>query len=78
MFHKSEKEKYFAYLAHTACDDANFILGFEVTSGNIHDSVAFQEGYINVYKRYKDLGAMSIDLEYRIMIELMKFMLIKT
>ncbi len=51
MFHKSEKEKYFAYLAHTACDDANFILGFEVTSGNIHDSVAFQEGYINVYKR---------------------------
>lgn len=78
MFHKSEKEKCFAYLAHTACDDANFILGFEVTSGNIHDNVTFQHVYTNVYKRYKDVGDMSMDLGYRIMIKLMKIMLIKT
>ena len=32
MFYKNEKEKCFAYLAHTACDDANFILGFDVTA----------------------------------------------
>ncbi len=30
IFHKNEKEKCFAYLAHTACDDFNFILSFEV------------------------------------------------
>lgn len=44
----------FAYLAHTACDDANFILGFDVTSGNIHDSVAFQNVFENVTMRYKN------------------------
>lgn len=54
MFYKNEKEKCFAYLAHTACDDANFILGFDVTSGNIHDSVAFQNVFENVTERYKD------------------------
>lgn len=41
MFFKNEKEKCFAYLAHTACDNNNFILDFHITSGNIHDSVAF-------------------------------------
>ena len=54
MFYKSEKEKCFAYLAHTACDDANFILGFDVTVGNIHDSVAFESVFKNVTDRYKD------------------------
>jgi transposase len=54
MFFKNEKEKCFAYLAHTACDDANFILGFDVTAGNVHDSVAFQSVFENVTKKYKD------------------------
>lgn len=54
IFYKNEKEKCFAYLAHTACDDANFILGFDVTSGNVHDSVAFQSIFENVTERYKE------------------------
>ena len=45
MFFKNEKEKCFAYLAHTACDNNNFILDFHITSGNIHDSVAFSDLY---------------------------------
>jgi transposase/transcription elongation factor Elf1 len=35
---KGEREKQFAYSAHTVCDDHGFILGTIVTPGNIHDS----------------------------------------
>ena len=45
MFFKNEKDKCFAYLAHTACDNNNFILDFHITPGNIHDSVAFSDLY---------------------------------
>ncbi|EAC2340938.1 IS1182 family transposase [Listeria monocytogenes] len=37
-FVKGEKERQFAYSAHTACDKNGFILGMQVTPGNIHDS----------------------------------------
>ena len=50
MFFKNEKEKCFAYLAHTACDNNNFILDFHITPGNIHDSVAFSD----LYKKIKN------------------------
>ena len=40
---KGEREKQFAYSAHTSCDDNEFVLSTIVTPGNIHDSqVAFQ------------------------------------
>ena len=40
---KGEREKQFAYSAHTSCDDNGFILSTIITPGNIHDSqVAFQ------------------------------------
>ena len=54
MFFKNEKEKCFSYLAYTACDDSNFILGFDVTPGNIHDSVAFKDVFENVTDKYSD------------------------
>ena len=66
MFYKNEKEKCFAYLAHTACDDSNFILGFNVTSGNIHDSVAFNDVFENVVERYKDeVLVTAVDAGYK-------------
>lgn len=37
---KGEREKQFAYSAHTACDDNGFVLSIVVTPGNIHDSQA--------------------------------------
>ena len=40
MFVKGEHERQFAYEAHTACDSRGFVLGVEVTAGNVHDSVA--------------------------------------
>lgn len=41
LFVKGEHERQFAYEAHTACDRKGFVLGVEVTAGNIHDSVAW-------------------------------------
>lgn len=66
MFHKNEKEKCFAYLAHTACDDANFILGFEVTAGNVHDSVAFEDVFSKIKERYgSQIAAIAVDAGYK-------------
>ena len=50
MFFKNEKEKCFAYSAHTACDKNNYILEFDITAGNVHDSV----GFIDLYEKLKD------------------------
>lgn len=41
MFVKGEHERQFAYEAHTACDKHGFVLGVEVTAGNVHDSAAW-------------------------------------
>ena len=65
MFFKTEKEKCFAYLAHTACDNNNFILDFHITSGNIHDSVAFSDLYKKIKNNSKQhTTAIAIDAGY--------------
>jgi len=65
MFYKNEKEKCFAYSVHTACDDSNFILGFEVTAGNVHDSTVFDEVYTKVKDRYfDDIEIIAVDAGY--------------
>ena len=40
-FHKGEHKQVFAYAANTCCDKNNYVLDFEVTAGNVHDSVSF-------------------------------------
>lgn len=40
-FHKGEKEKCFAYNINTSCDSHGYIVGMYVSSGNVHDSVAY-------------------------------------
>ena len=45
MFVKGEHERQFAYKAHTACDRHGFVMGVEVTAGNVHDSIGIK--YIN-------------------------------
>ena len=65
MFFKNEKEKCFAYLAHTACDNNNFILDFHITPGNIHDSVAFSDLYKKIKNNSKQhTTAIAIDAGY--------------
>ena len=53
------------YLAHTACDNNNFILDFHITSGNIHDSVAFSDLYQKIKNNSKQhTTAIAIDAGY--------------
>ena len=52
MFVKGEHETQFAFEAHTACDKKGFVLGVEVTAGNVHDSVAWVKVYGYVTGRY--------------------------
>ena len=52
MFVKGEHERQFAYEAHTVCDNKGFVLGVEVTAGNIHDSIAWDKVYDEVTRKY--------------------------
>ena len=65
LFHKSDKEKCFAYSAHTACDANNFILGFDITAGNVHDSMAFDELYEQITSKYKEIESVVVDAGYK-------------
>ncbi len=49
-FHKGEHKQVFAYATNTCCDKHGFVLDFEVTPGNVHDSVSFWD----LYKRLKE------------------------
>ena len=64
MFVKGEHERQFAYEAHTACDRKGFVLGVEVTAGNVHDSVAWDKVYDDVTGRY-DVEFVTMDAGYK-------------
>ena len=65
IFHKGEHKKCFAYEAHTACDKNNFILGVNVTPGNIHDSVAFHDLYNDILKHFPEHKAVVADSAFK-------------
>ncbi len=65
MFVKGEHERQFAYEAHTACDKNGFVVGVEVTAGNVHDSVAFDALYDQITAKY-DIKFMAMDAGYKI------------
>ena len=50
LFHKGEHKKVFAYATNTCCDKNGYVIDFEVTPGNVHDSVSFME----LYRRLKE------------------------
>ena len=64
MFVKGEHERQFAYEAHTACDRHGFVLGVEVTAGNVHDSVAWDAVYDDVTSRF-DVQFVTMDAGYK-------------
>ena len=64
MFVKGEHERQFAYEAHTACDSRGFILGVEVTAGNVHDSVAWDKVYDDVTHKHEVLF-VTMDAGYK-------------
>lgn len=64
-FHKGEHKQVFAYATNTCCDKNNYILDFEVTAGNVHDSTSFWK----LYKRMKEQEAANyyvLDAGYKI------------
>jgi hypothetical protein len=65
LFQKGEHKKCFAYEAHTACDKHNFVLGVEVTPGNVHDSVAFDAVYDKVTKQFPKIETVVADAAYK-------------
>ena len=65
MFVKGEHERQFAYEAHTACDRKGFVLGVEVTAGNVHDSVAWDALYDQVTGRFPEVTFVTMDAGYK-------------
>ena len=65
MFVKGEHERQFAYEAHTASDKHGFILGVEVTAGNVHDSIAWDDLYDQVTSRLKEIHFIVMDAAYK-------------
>ena len=65
MFVKGEHERQFAYEAHTACDKHGFVLGVQVTAGNIHDSVAWDDLYTTITRRFNDVRYAVMDAGYK-------------
>lgn len=66
LFHKGEHKKVFAYSSNTACDKNNYILGFEVTAGNIHDSVSFWPLYEKIVALHPNVKGIVVDSGYKI------------
>ena len=65
LFHKGEHKTEFAYTTHVACDKNNFILGLEVTPGNVHDSLVFDQVYDQVVERFPEVDTVVVDVGYK-------------
>lgn len=65
LFHKGEHKVEFAYTAHVACDHNNFVLGCEVTPGNVHDSMVFDTVYEAVTDTFDCVETVAVDAGYK-------------
>ena len=65
LFHKGEHKVEFAYTAHTACDKHNFVLGVDLSAGNVHDSVMFDGLYQNVISKFPEIEMIAVDRGYK-------------
>ena len=65
MFVKGDRKKQLAYEANTACDIHGIVLDVEVTPGNVHDSVPFDDVYdrvtIKFLQVYQSAATISIN-----------------
>ncbi len=65
LFVKGEHKKQLAYEAHTACDVHGYVLDVEVTPGNVHDSVAFDDVYDTVIEKFPQVETIVVDSAYK-------------
>lgn len=64
LFHKGEHKVEFAYTAHVACDENNFVLSCELTPGNVHDSTVFDTVYEDVTGKF-EVKTVAVDAGYK-------------
>jgi len=65
LFVKGDHKKQLAYEAHTVCDVHGVVLDVEVTPGNVHDSVPFDDVYDKVVERFPDVHTFVADSAYK-------------
>ena len=65
LFVKGDHQKQLAFAAHTACDIHGYVLGVEVTPGNVHDSVAFDDVYDEVTEKFPQVETIVADSAYK-------------
>ena len=65
LFVKGDHKRQMAYEAHTACDVHGIVLDVEVTPGNVHDSVPFDDLYERVTKKFEDVHTFVADSAYK-------------
>ena len=65
LFVKGDHKKQLAYEAHTACDVHGVVLAVEVTPGNVHDSVPFDDVYDKLVEQFPDVHAFVADSAYK-------------
>lgn len=65
MFHKSEKERCFAYTAHVACDHNNFVVAVDLSPGNVNDSVMFDSVFKKVTDKFRQIDSIAVDAGYK-------------
>lgn len=65
VFHKGEHKECFACEAHTVCDRRGYVLETEVTSGNVHDSAAFNTVFGRLTEHYPEVQVITTDAGYK-------------
>jgi len=65
LFRKGEHKTEFAYTAHVACDENNFVLACEATPGNVHDSKVFDAVYGDVSNKFPQVETVTVDAGYK-------------
>ena len=65
LFVKGEHKKQLANKAHTGCDVHGVVLAVEVTPGNVHDSVAFDDEYDHVVEQFPNVRTFVADSAYK-------------
>jgi transposase len=65
LFRKGEHKTEFAYTAHVACDENNFVLACEATPGNVHDSKVFDAVYETLTNRFPEVETVTVDAGYK-------------
>ena len=48
-----------------SCDKRGFVLGVEVTAGNVHDSVAWDKLYNDLAAAFPEMEALVMDAAYK-------------